>query len=253
MNPTENPNFFHDIEIRFKTAGPEASSFLHHLGLAHRFLVPLSAVDPLLKISEWLIATGVLETSLLYGVFDSNRPTTAALAVLETKAKKREGIKGFTLWNGQERAKGASISCTFDRIDGCASSFKLSVTSPKPTSRLGDWKQAAEALSTAAKIFAPIYAAIETMYYDAVFKDRPGVGWMLYLPRVLTVQQVPEARALVPVMGKDEKGKDKQIGTIIVSITDEPFSDENPEHVKIANAIEIRLVDQDLLPRYADL
>lgn len=76
---------------------------------------------------------------------------------------------------------------------------------------------------------------------------------MLYLPRLLTVQQVPEARALVPVMGKDEKGKDKQIGTIIVSITDAAFSDENPEHVKIANAIEIRLVDQDLLPRYADI
>ncbi|MEG0886526.1 MAG: Imm52 family immunity protein, partial [Janthinobacterium sp.] len=38
----------------------------------------------------------------------------------------------------------------------------------------------------------------------------------------------------------------------IVSVTDVPFSDENPEHVKIANAIEIRLVDQDLLPPFAD-
>jgi GTP-sensing pleiotropic transcriptional regulator CodY len=72
---------------------------------------------------------------------------------------------------------------------------------------------------------------------------------MLYLPRVLTVQQVPEARALVPVMGADKK----QLGTIIISVTDEPFSEENPEHVKIANAIEIRLVDQDLLPRYSEL
>ncbi len=76
---------------------------------------------------------------------------------------------------------------------------------------------------------------------------------MLYLPNTLTVQQVPEARALLPVMGKDAKGKERQVGTIIVSVTDEPFSDENPEHVKIANAIEIRLVDQDLLPRFADL
>ncbi|MEG1324979.1 MAG: Imm52 family immunity protein, partial [Janthinobacterium sp.] len=83
--------------------------------------------------------------------------------------------------------------------------------------------------------------------------DRPGVGWMLYLPRVLTTQQVPEARALVPVMATGEQGKDRQIGTIIVSVTDEPFNDENPEHVKIANAIEIRLVDQDLLPRYVDI
>ena len=54
-------------------------------------------------------------------------------------------------------------------------------------------------------------------------------------------------------MATGEQGKDKQIGTIIVSVTDEPFNDENPEHVKIANAIEIRLVDQDLLPRYVDI
>ncbi|PLY58146.1 hypothetical protein HBH1_03471 [Herbaspirillum sp. BH-1] len=76
---------------------------------------------------------------------------------------------------------------------------------------------------------------------------------MLYLPCVLDAQQVPDARAIVPVMGKDEKGKVIQTGTIVVSITDEPFSDENPEHVKVANAIEIRLVDQDLLPRFGDV
>ena len=103
------------------------------------------------------------------------------------------------------------------------------------------------------EIWNPLFVSVEPTFYDPVFKDRPGVGWMLYLPRVLTVQQIPEARALVPVMGKDDKGKDKQLGTIIVSVTDEPFSDENPEHVKIANAIEIRLVDQGLLPRFSDL
>ena len=113
--------------------------------------------------------------------------------------------------------------------------------------------QVSEALGSAVKTFTPIYGSVETMYYQGVFKDRPGVGWMLYLPRILTDQQIPEARALVPVMGTDDEGKEKQIGTIIVSVTDAPFSDENPEHVKIANAIEIRLVDQDLLPRFIDL
>ena len=50
-------------------------------------------------------------------------------------------------------------------------------------------------------------------YYERnTFKDRPGVSWMLYLPRVLTAQQVPEARALVPVMSLD-----RTKGTIIVS------------------------------------
>lgn len=53
-------------------------------------------------------------------------------------------------------------------------------------------------------------------------------------------------------MGKDEKGREKQLGTIIVSVTEEPFSGVNPEHVKVANSIEVRLVDQDL-PRFTDL
>jgi len=36
-------------------------------------------------------------------------------------------------------------------------------------------------------------------------------------------------------------------------VADEPFSSDNPEHVKIANKIEVRLVDQDLLLRNADI
>jgi hypothetical protein len=82
-----------------------------------------------------------------------------------------------------------------------------------------------------------------------VFDDKPGVGWMLYLPKVITVQQVPEARALIPVL---DAGK-KQIGTIMVSVADAVFSADNPEHIEVANRIEIRLVDQDLLPAYADI
>ncbi|KVE68438.1 hypothetical protein WI96_06115 [Burkholderia vietnamiensis] len=83
---------------------------------------------------------------------------------------------------------------------------------------------------------------------EKVFPDRPGVGWMLYLPHTLTPTQVPEARALIPVMGEN-----KQQGTIIVSVTDGPFDVSNHDHVKVANDIEIRLADQDLLPRYVDL
>ena len=101
------------------------------------------------------------------------------------------------------------------------------------------------------KKLEPDYVAVESNgYYEhRTFKDRPGVGWMLYLPRELTVQQVPEARALVPVMEQADKGRERQVGTIVVSVTDAPFSDQDPEHVRIANAIETRLADQDLLPR----
>ena len=72
---------------------------------------------------------------------------------------------------------------------------------------------------------------------------------MIYLPKVVTVQRVPEAHALIPV---PEAGR-KQTGTIIVSVTDGVFSVDNSEHVEAANRIEIRLVDQDLLPRYSDI
>lgn len=121
----------------------------------------------------------------------------------------------------------------------------------RPQSFSADWHAVAEAVKAAATIWKPDYVAVESNgYYEhRTFKDRPGVGWMLYLPRELTVQQVPEARALVPVMEQDDKGRERQVGTIVVSVTDAPFSDQDPEHVRIANAIETRLADQDLLPR----
>lgn len=211
----------------------------------------LSSWSPLL--SRWFLTSSKSqEEASLYEAFDANGPTSAVLAVLREKNRNVNDIRSVSVWNGQEAAAdGASMSSTTsvfgrpDRID-----FRLTVN---PV--IDDWHQGAALLQRATEIWPAAFATFSPFYYAerAVFKDRPGVGWMLYLPRVLTAQQVPEARALVPVMGKNAKGKDEQRGTIIVSVTDEAFSDENPEHVKIANAIEIRLVDQDLLPRYADL
>jgi citrate lyase beta subunit len=71
---------------------------------------------------------------------------------------------------------------------------------------------------------------------------------MVYLPHVLTQAEVPEARALIPVARDGQ-----QQGTIIVRVTDEVFDADNLDHVKVANDIEIRLADQDLLPRFVDL
>ncbi|WP_256972063.1 immunity 52 family protein [Paraburkholderia caledonica] len=69
------------------------------------------------------------------------------------------------------------------------------------------------------------------------------------MPRVFTAQQVAEARDLIRVLD----GK-QRIGALIVSVVDEPFfSASNREHVKVANAIEERLVDQDLLPLFTEL
>lgn len=106
-------------------------------------------------------------------------------------------------------------------------------------------------VSAVARVHNPVYVLVGPRAYSEkhVFDEKPGVRWMLYIPKVITVQQVPEARALIPVPETSRK----QIGTIIVSVTDAVFLADNSEHVEVANRIEIRLVDQDLLPSYADI
>lgn len=204
---------------------------------------------------QWLLMGENEAESFRYPAFDAvGELTPAAEAVLETEFK-GENVRFLAVWNGElNGGDGASISFHFNNGDWPAWSLEIDYQK-EGLQRLGGLDGVTELLSIIARTLRPNYITVARYQYfqKQVFQDRPGVGWMLYLPRALTVQQVPEARALVPVMGKDEKGKDEQIGTIIVSITDAPFSDENPEHVKIANAIEIRLADQDFIPRFSDL
>lgn len=250
----KRPYISHDLEVRFRGNVAGSSSIEFQMDCLFELLRGTASLDPLLRPAQWLIATGEKDSSYLYQAFDDNGPTSAALAVIRENNKGTTAVQSFSLWNGEEdHTKGASIACLFDRQDGRSSSVTLGVDSEPDGFRLENSTNGIKLLVEAAQLYKPLYCSISPGQYDAVFPDRPGVGWMLYLPRLLTIQQVPEARALVPVIGKDEKGKDKQVGTIIVSVTDAPFSDENPEHVKIAHAIEIRLVDQDLLPRYTDL
>jgi Immunity protein 52 len=189
--------------------------------------------------------------------------TKAAEAVLETKYKKKE-VRTIGMWNGEmdesrTEQSGASFIYSFNHYPFPPSDISIEYPpSAKGMARLGNQKDVETLITLMAQIFSPYYAhAIHGKYEFnregtnmQVFEDRPGVGWMLYLPQVLTAKQVPEARALIPVMHKDDKKK--QQGTIIVSVTDGPFDPNNKEHVKIANSIEIRLVDQDLLPRNVD-
>ena len=242
------------IKVHFNKPTTGASlafrSNVEQLGPIIRFL---QKTDPLGK--QWLLMGDTEAESFLYPAFDAGGElTTAAEAVLETEFK-GENFRYLAVWNGELKGgDGASISFHFNNEDWPA--WNLDITyQGEGIQRLGGEAGMTEFLSIIAATLHPNYITVaRNQYFEKqVFQDRPGVGWMLYLPRALTVQQVPEARALVPVMGQDEKGKDKQIGTIVVSITDAPFSDDNPEHVKIANAIEIRLVDQDLLPRFTDL
>ncbi|KVL50467.1 hypothetical protein WL19_29915 [Burkholderia ubonensis] len=100
--------------------------------------------------------------------------------------------------------------------------------------------------------FAPavVTAAPEGYEEQQAFDDRPGVGWMLYLPVELTAQQIPEAQELIPVFSTDGK---KRLGTILVSIKGEVFSVDNEEHLAVAHNIEARLISMDLLPLLGEI
>lgn len=250
----KRPYISHTLEVRYRDDVIGASSIEAHLAAVFSLLKAAVSADPLLAPPQWLIATGEKDSSYLYQAFDAQGPTAAALAFIREDNKGDDASQSFVLWNGEEdRTKGASISCRCSRRDGRSSNMTFAMRSEADRFRLEDTPNAINLVAEATRIYKPIYCSLSPDQYVSIFPDRPEVGWMIYLPRMLTVQQVPEARASVPVIEKDAKGKDRQTGTIIVSVVDAPFSDENPEHVTIANAIEIRLVDQDLLPRFADL
>jgi hypothetical protein len=240
-----------ELIMQFRSDLAIGADLAIHLQLIHKLAEVLGRHDETLGPERWLLARGGMEESLRYPVFGGSSPTSAALAVLREKMKAEKILKSFVLWNGEmEGTNGASITYRFDNEMGAPSHLDVSMKTGGNPSRLQKWEDGREIVTAAALLCAPLYASLtDVMNYDPVFKDRPGIGWMLYLPKILTAQQVPEARALVPVKSEDKK----QLGTIIVSVIDEPFSAKNPDHVKIANAIEIRLVDQDLLPRFAEM
>lgn len=198
--------------------------------------------------SKWRLKGDSQEEASHYPVFDANEPSTAALSVLQEEFRTSPNQTYVAIWDGNETSvAGVNMVCHVGQ-PGKLNSFAIEMVGEHC---VDDLDSVAHILMQAVHEFAPVYAEVSPAEYfeKRVFDDKPGVGWMLYLPKVITTQQVPEAHALIPV---PEAGR-KQTGTIIVSVTDAMFSVDNPEHVEIANRIEIRLVDQDLLPRYADI
>ena len=201
-----------------------------------------------LPIEHWYPPASTRKKSLAHPAFDRNGPTLAALQILQSRDEK-DGMTNYRrtgVWSGKEKGRSGAFSISF------------SADPDLPTCLLYAQFQDVESLHNVRNMQRLIFGLLELwplavdievgplMYYTdhRVFPKRPGAGWMLYLPQPIANKQLPEAAELVPVMEGD-----KQKGTIIVSVSDNVFSVDNPEHVKIANAIEIRLADQDLLPR----
>lgn len=85
---------------------------------------------------------------------------------------------------------------------------------------------------------------LRAYFAPGITRARWGLGYRIDAAPTSGEKADDPRTDLVPVMEGD-----KQKGTIIVSVSDSVFSADNPAHVKTANAIEIRLADQDLLPR----
>lgn len=240
----------YDIVCKFHLP---ADSPWHDAGDALNALQPyaqwLGEQDPTLK--RWWLGGDTLEEAQRYEVFaDDVNGHTAANAVITTEFKgSREPV--VFIWNGAEDdSEGASLVLAVTET-GSPSSIDFSPSGPIAGSRLGDCQKTAEFVAMLARDTNALCCFVYNQsgyFYKMTFKDRPGVGWMLYLPRILTVQDVPEAGALIPVM-KDKK----QLGTVIVSVTDAVFNHRDPEHLKLAQAIETRLVSQDMLPTWAQM
>jgi hypothetical protein len=240
----------YDIICKFHVP---ADSPLRDAGSALEALRPytlwLGERDPTLK--RWWLGGESLEEAQQYEAYsDGINGHTAAKAVISTEFKGKRAPVVF-IWNGEEDdSKGASLVLSVTEAI-YPSKVQFSPGGPIAGSCLGDYKQTSEFVAMLAR---DTNAECCFVYNQAgygkrmTFKDRPGVGWMLYLPRVFTQAELPEARALIPVM-KDKK----QMGTIIVSITDGVFDYRKPEHLEIARAIETRLVSNDWLPTWAQM
>ncbi|SDQ19479.1 Immunity protein 52 [Paraburkholderia fungorum] len=233
-----------NLELNFRLPQPELPSIETEYGWLWQFAIALQRTQ--LPIDQWYPPAATEKASMLNRAFDVTGPTTAAIAMANAEASTYPGTRSLGVWNGIE-GKGGAV---FTDLLGVGSLCSLRLRT-KGVMAFTNHEAVADIVAEATRIWPASSVQVGSFKYfseQKVFENRPGAGWMLYLPRVLTTAEVPEARDLIPVMeGKQQKG------TIIVSVIDEPFSAANPEHVRVANSIEIRLVDQDLLPLFTEL
>ncbi|KGE10828.1 hypothetical protein LA03_07740 [Burkholderia gladioli] len=199
--------------------------------------------------SSWRMKGYSLEAAQSRGVYEADG--TPCSTAIETLRRERadESIASLAIWGGQVNQEfGASIE-----VLACGGDFPDTVTIEVRGAFVDAKKDAVVAIVTRAALeFMPTAISATPKGYEEqqAFDDRPGAGWMLYLPVELTEQQIPEAQELIPVLSPDGEWR---LGTIIVSVEDEPFSVDNEAHLMAAHDIEVRLISMDLLPLLAEI
>ncbi len=175
------------------------------------------------------------------------QPSSAAVAALENEYRGEE-TSSLGIWDGSaDDSIGASVE-----VFACGGHFPDTVSIGARGAFIENKDLVVGVVVATAQEFSPavISAAPDGYAEKQAFQDRPGVGWMIYLPVELGTQQIPEAQEIVPVLSADRK---RRLGTILVSIKDEVFSADNEEHLAVAHAIEARLISMDLLPLLAEI
>ena len=229
-----------EIDANFRT-GAQLPSIEDHYADIWKFAKVLQTLG--LPLDLWFPPADTEANSLLNKAFTEAGPSTAALAMARADSDNRASdLRTLGVWNGTEDDGAIAYTATYN-----TGPFPSTLNfSSKEVASLHDRSNVVKLALAIVGIWKPMVIQIAPGGYleKSVFPDRPGAGWMLYLPRVVDTHQVPEAADVIKVM--HEKGKNRQ-GSLIVTVA-ETFDVQNPEHVKKANAIETRLVDQDLLP-----
>lgn len=208
----------------------------------------MSMAEPLFARPNWRMKGDTLEEAQARDVYAADTGVDrTTLAELEDEYRGKN-VSFIGIWlNGGHQDLGASIE-----VMACGGTFPDTVSVDARGAFLDRKDVVAGILARSVQEFTPAAVTVAPDDYEAqqAFDDRPGVGWMLYLPAELTVQQVPEAQELIPVLSADGR---RRLGTIIISIKDEPFSVDNEAHLVAAHDIEVRLISLDLLPLLAEM
>jgi hypothetical protein len=215
-----------------------------HYGKLWQFAKALQAIG--IPLDEWYPPADTPVNSLLNNAFGESGPTPAALAMAHAdKANRATDLRSLGAWNGVDEEGGMAFT-TMLKTSIRPSTFEFSAKGSEP---LKDVSNVLKVVQTVLDIWSPVMVLVGPYGYEdrKVFKDRPPVSWMVYLPFTIETCNAPEASALIPVFDSDKTQK----GTIVISVT-EMFDPDNQEHVQRANDLEIRLADQDLLPRFME-
>ena len=197
--------------------------------------------------TNWRLKGDTEDLAKLFPVFDTNGPSRIGLAVLRLQFQKEQNRSFVAIWDGLKAPRvDCSMACHVGPPED-AHTLKVDLMSEEDA--IGP-ALVISMLTPIVEQFDPLWIQVyPTDYSEQVFPDKPGVAWMLYLPLEITAQQVPEAAALVPMAGRDGRRR----GTLVLSVVDEVFDGDNPRHIEAATSIDIRMVDQDLMPCYSDL